>query len=74
MFRKEDTFLTFKKDFFLPQVTNLYVTELGYLNTRVGNGDWSAGFQPMEKPLFNRVVVQWAVDINRPYRSVINTL
>lgn len=67
---KKNVFLLRKVFFF----TNLYMTKLGYLKTRVGNRDWSAGFQAMEKPLFNRVVVQWAVDINGPYRSVINTL
>ncbi|KAJ0742989.1 hypothetical protein HanPI659440_Chr10g0370471 [Helianthus annuus] len=50
------------------------MTKLGYLQTRVRNWDGSVRFQPMEKPFFDRVVVQRAININVPYRSVVNTL
>ena len=53
--------------------TNLNMTQLGYLNSWVGDWNWATCFQPVEEPFFNRVVIQGSIDIDRPYRSPVNT-
>lgn len=52
--------------------TNLNMTKLCYLNSRVGNRDRAASFQAVEEPLLNRVVVQWSVDVDWPNRSPVH--
>lgn len=48
------------------------MAELRDLNARVGNGDGTAGFQAVEEPFLDRVVVKRAVDVNRPNGSPVH--
>lgn len=54
--------------------TNLNMSKLGDLNSRVGDWNWTASFQPMKEPLFDWVIVQGTIYIHWPYWSPIHAL
>lgn len=45
----------------------LDMSKLSNLDAGAGNGNRATGFQTVEEPLFNRVVVQGSIDIYWPY-------
>lgn len=52
---------------------HLDMTKLSDLKAWVGYWNWPTCFETMEEPLFNRVVIQWPIDIHWPDGGPINS-